>query len=140
MDAFEACRCCARHIKKVETTCPFCGAAHTSHAPSPPRRRPRVSRGAWLATTLASSIAIAGCSSTSPSDPGGGAGGTGSDTGSDAKADHSSTDAASDGGAIADAARDADADAGDDAEAEAGWHTCYGAPPARLERAGIQAG
>jgi hypothetical protein len=97
MIAFEACVSCCRHIKMEEVACPFCGVSHTPAASSASRRTPRLSRAAWLATTLASSVVLAGCTNdvNPPGEP---------------------------------------PDAGAEAEADAGWHTCYGAPPARLER------
>jgi hypothetical protein len=101
MDAFEVCASCSRHLRTVEVACPFCRAPHRPCAARPPRRTPRSSRAVWLATTLASSVVLAGC--TNDVDPPGGP---------------------ADGGAEAEASF----------EADAGWHTCYGAPPARLER------
>jgi len=54
--SFSPCAGCERHVKSTDTTCPFCGAAHS---PAPPRRIPRTSRAVWLA----SSMALVGCSS-----------------------------------------------------------------------------
>lgn len=47
------CRTCARHVRHVESTCPFCGAPFV--APSPPTRvlSARIGRGALLAFGLA---------------------------------------------------------------------------------------
>jgi hypothetical protein len=143
MIAFEVCTSCSRHIKSVEAACPFCGTSHAPHVSRAVRRAPRMSRAAWLATTLASSLLVAGCTAevapsgepSSENDAGGAP---------DAKAQQQYPDAAKDAVARETSAEDAaeeepSADAGLDAadaaaEAEAGWHTCYGAPPARLER------
>jgi hypothetical protein len=136
MDAFELCVSCARHIKRAECACPFCGAPHTSGAPTP-RRGARVSRAAWLATTLA----LVGCSSASSS----GSSlqkGPAKEAGAAADADVSEAASEQDAADQAEASTEQDAlpeaaseDAGEDAGYDAGWHTCYGAPPMRAERA-----
>jgi len=156
MDLFEACSVCARHIKRVESRCPFCLSPHASSAPLAHPRTPRVSRAAWLVTTLASSLAVAGCggavtgdhpkgnhtngeSAEQPLDDGGDS--DGSEVALDEAGvlppydapyvvgDAGVVDEAS---ALGEAGYDADLyDAGYDA----GWVGCYGAPPARLERA-----
>jgi hypothetical protein len=147
MDAFEVCISCSRHINRVEAACPFCGAPHVARASTAVRRAPRLSRATWLATTLASSLAVAGCTAeVAPS----GEPSTENDSGgtSDGKAHQVADSGGKDSGvaeaseeaSLADAAEEdateaeATLDAGTEAEAEAGWHTCYGAPPARLER------
>ena len=137
MDAFEPCARCARHIKTREAACPFCGSARTPGASVPRRQAPRVSRAAWLASTLA----LAGCSAAvSPAESPAESDAATSDAAKDVQTRGPSDDAATDDEAskVAEASYDdAGAEAGYDAgaEAEAGWHPCYGAPPARLERA-----
>ncbi len=133
MNAFEPCASCARHIKRSECVCPFCG---TPHRPGPAEARPRaprVSRAAWLVTTLT----LVGCSSASTS---------GSTSEKDASpADQADSASQLDGGGHgqADAADTEEASveqdaAAEDAGHEAGWHTCYGAPPMRRERVGAR--
>ena len=152
MDAFEACAVCARHIKRVESACPFCHAPHSPSAPAARRATPRVSRAAWLATTLASSLAVTGCGGATIGDPK-----ENHPNGTSAEqeeADASDSDAgelvADDAAAWApfDAPFVVTGDAGlvvyeasvypdaepYDAGDDVGWVGCYGAPPARLER------
>jgi hypothetical protein len=156
----QVCVTCGQFIKSLEPTCPFCGAHHAPRLAAPPRRLPRVSRAAWLATTLASGLAL-GCSGAVTPVPGGGSGNpTGdfthmdSDSGDDALAEEpgdtgadvpaveldawppADVVVASDGGS--DAPLDvviAPVDAATDVVEDLGWHTCYGAPPRRVERA-----
>jgi hypothetical protein len=167
MDAFEACAACARHIKRVESACPFCHAPHSPSAPAARRPIPRVSRAAWLvttlATTMASSLAVAGCGGVTLGDPPKGHHATGESAEQEA-ADASDRDVreivaddagvwpafdapfvvTGDAGLVVDEASVyAEAgyypDAGYDADLydagdDVGWVGCYGAPPARLER------
>jgi hypothetical protein len=59
VDAFETCASCARHVKRSETSCPFCGSPRMPGcaAPSVPSRR--MSRAQWLA--LGSAFASVAC-------------------------------------------------------------------------------
>jgi hypothetical protein len=96
-------------VKAAEAACPFCQAPRTStNAPGTPAAAlPRMSRAQLL--LLGSTLAL-GCASTS------GGGGTGGQT--TGTIDNQTTTS----GTVADAG------------ADSGIHTCYGAPPARLER------
>jgi hypothetical protein len=139
MDAFEVCLACRRHIKKVESSCPFCGANHAPRRPRAGRPTPRLSRAGWLASALASSLAVASCGGEALPGP------------SPEESRAQRTDAAAEGEPTgADAAEppaDAEVDVGVDATGiedagapldaghDSGWHGCYGCPPARLERA-----
>jgi len=152
MDAFEACAVCARHIKREESACPFCRAPHSPSAPAARRPIPRVSRAAWLVTTMASSLAVAACGGATLGDPPKGNHATGESAeqeGSDASDPEGGARVADDGAAwapidapfvvgdagqvVAEASVFADADLYDAGE-DVGWVGCYGAPPVRLER------
>jgi hypothetical protein len=111
------CNGCDRHVRAEESTCPFCGAAlssaapssspASSTAPSPMRGRSRSTRYALHAAALLTATA---CGSTSlPPDPDASTGNDG------AVADGSSggDSATSDGATIADAASDGATDSAD---------------------------
>jgi hypothetical protein len=143
MDAFEACVSCARYIRRTETACPFCRSTHTPSAPRARRPSRRMSRSAWLATTLVSGLALAGCSGASiPGDPSTENPTEGMEDASADTAGEAGTDTSTDDGATQDAfpAQTADSgvlaeDAGqEDSGQHTGWHGCYGSPPARPER------
>ena len=132
MDAFDVCVRCSRHIRRTESLCPFCHAPFTP-APSRPRPTSRASRAAWLATTFASGLVVAACSAaveptSSETDAGKHDAGSGQATADSGKG--SDRDGSEDASAVVPGL-----DAADEPEVDAGWHTCYGAPPARLERA-----
>jgi hypothetical protein len=111
---------------------------------------PRVSRAAWLATTLASSLAVAGCGGAVADHPKGNhANGESAEQPLDDAGDSEGGEVVADEGGDApfvtgDAAQGEEAgvlvEAGYDADLydagyDAGWVGCYGAPPPRLERA-----
>jgi len=93
-----------------------------------------MSRSAWLATAFASSLAVSGCSGAlSPTE-------TSAEDGDAAPRDaqpsgHDAAQVSPARDALADAVpfEAGSADAGIEEDAEAGWHTCYGAPPSRRE-------
>jgi hypothetical protein len=60
MNAYDACCCCSRYVKRGDTRCPFCGAA-TRPAPRSEASHRRMSRGQWL--VYASAFAVIGCGS-----------------------------------------------------------------------------
>ncbi len=60
--ALIACPGCARHVRRTETSCPFCELAlDLSAAPERPVPRSRLSRSAALAFGAALSTQLAGC-------------------------------------------------------------------------------
>lgn len=67
MDSYDICVSCACHIKRIESRCPFCGAAHTPS--SRIVRAPRMSRAEWLA--FGSSLLLMGCSGSTEPEVGG---------------------------------------------------------------------
>ena len=121
MSALEPCTLCARHVRRTESVCPFCGASLAWLREAPRMLRERLGRSALFAFGAAATAAsVAGCSA--------GACAAYSDTG-DPAADASAVDAAStDSGAIDAAAGDAPTapDAGVDG---GGIMPPYGAPP-----------
>ena len=58
MTAYESCSSCARYIKARESSCPFCSAVH-AQGPGAARRFSRISRARWLA--FGSTLAVVGC-------------------------------------------------------------------------------
>jgi len=109
----QLCTTCNRHARGA--TCPFCGAALSSDAPSP---RARGSRTARFVAVAAIGVACGGTSNPA-------------DGGADANEDQSAQPAY--GAVIPDASVDASKDAADDAEdasdADASGIALYGAPP-----------
>jgi hypothetical protein len=106
MNDLEVCGSCGCHVKAEERSCPFCGASRAASPRMAPVPAPRMSRARLL---VVGPLLALGCSSS-----GGGGGGqptTQTGTGGQTSAISSST-----GGH------------------DGGVHTCYGPPPARLER------
>jgi len=58
------CRQCARHVRDVETSCPFCAAALAPAPVTAPRRVGRIGRAAIVAFGAMSAAGAAGCSET----------------------------------------------------------------------------
>jgi hypothetical protein len=113
MSDLRICRACGCHVKAAEAACPFCQAPRTPRPLAAPAPLPRMSRAQLV--LLGSTLAF-GCASTS-----GGGGQTTSATGGQTTTIDNQTTTSS---TLADAG----------GEADSGHHTCYGAPPARLER------
>jgi hypothetical protein len=59
MNAYDLCSNCARHIKTHESRCPFCGATHTRKRHAARQLLSRMSRAQWLA--FGSTLAVVGC-------------------------------------------------------------------------------
>lgn len=69
--ALFACPTCARHVRRTETTCPFCHAAiDLSALPERPTPRTRLARGAAFAFGAAALTQLTGCPGGSSADAG----------------------------------------------------------------------
>src|SRR5438105_3381769 len=67
MDPYLLCRSCDCFIKRIESACPFCGAAPPRSRAERARPPARLSRGQWVA--FGSTLAAIGCSSPAPTGP-----------------------------------------------------------------------
>jgi hypothetical protein len=67
MSQLHPCPSCARHVKKAESACPFCGAA-IALAGVAPRARPtqRMGRAATFAFSAAVGMSVTACGGTTP--------------------------------------------------------------------------
>jgi hypothetical protein len=72
MTSFQPCPSCARHVKRQDARCPFCGVP-CPRRPMHARTSRRTSRAQWLA--LGSTMALLGCSGGTASSGSGDAGG-----------------------------------------------------------------
>ena len=55
------CTSCARHVRTVEISCPFCGAGRVATAPPPPPMAGRLGRAAIMAFGVAGALALGAC-------------------------------------------------------------------------------
>jgi hypothetical protein len=63
MNGYELCTSCARHIRRIETVCPFCGARHSLERGIPHLPLPRMSRARWM--LVVSTTGLASCTTMS---------------------------------------------------------------------------
>jgi hypothetical protein len=66
MHQYSPCPACACHVKVEDARCPFCGADIEPAILPLPRPRGRMSRGQWLA--FGSALSLIGCSATVPAE------------------------------------------------------------------------
>ncbi len=105
MNPLVPCPGCARHVRAAERACPFCAAALPTNlaAGAVPNTTARMKRAAVF--TFATSLAIAGCGSTTTSNDASVTADTGADTGPSTD-NGPSTDAGFDSGVFVDAGTD----------------------------------
>jgi hypothetical protein len=133
MSELTPCPECQRHVRKTETSCPFCSQALSlSHLPTPALPRSRLGRAATFAfgATLVGATALVGCGGESEGKKGGGGGGASGGTTSGGTSAGESPDGAGMGPLYGAPAAGTSSDTGGTSSDTGGVGLVYGAPAA----------
>jgi hypothetical protein len=126
--SFAPCPSCGRHVKLIESTCPFCSHGTKGLLVATPTLPGRVTRAAIYAFTT--TLAVAGCTSGSPTSSSGTSGISSSSGGSSSSgASSSSSGESSSGVAPAYGAPAPDPTDGGTSTSSSGNSGAYGGPP-----------